>query len=132
MDLLVEEYYDGHELDIELLIQDNQVKFISIWDNVPALEPYCFEQGGICPSVALSKKEHDAIKKLILNWVDRMSFQDACLHFEARCRPSSLYKKPVLDHNQNLIVDQRYFLMPMEVRYLLNGSIFDNNLNFHR
>ena len=43
--VIVEEFYDGHELDIEVLIQDNKVKFIAISDNFPAQPPYFFELG---------------------------------------------------------------------------------------
>ena len=43
--VIIEEFYEGHELDIEILIQKNQVKFIAISDNFPALAPYFFELG---------------------------------------------------------------------------------------
>ena len=45
MDLLCEEYFVGHELDLDILIQDNQIKFMLITDNLEASEPFFFEQG---------------------------------------------------------------------------------------
>ena len=35
----------GNEIDIDILIQDNEVKFMSISDNFPPKEPFFFEQG---------------------------------------------------------------------------------------
>jgi hypothetical protein len=47
MDIQVEEFFEGHEIDIEVLVQDNRAKFFAISDNFPALEPWFFEQGNI-------------------------------------------------------------------------------------
>jgi hypothetical protein len=35
----------GHEIDLEILVQDNKVKFLAISDNTPPIEPYFYEQG---------------------------------------------------------------------------------------
>ena len=45
MNLLIEEYFEGHEIDIEILIQNDQVKFFAISDNFSPLEPTFYEQG---------------------------------------------------------------------------------------
>jgi hypothetical protein len=45
MSLIVEEYISGHEIDIDIILQNNKVKFISISDNTPPIEPYFFEKG---------------------------------------------------------------------------------------
>ena len=45
MNLLVEEYYDGHEIDMDILIQNEKVKFFGVSDNFPAPEPTFYEQG---------------------------------------------------------------------------------------
>jgi hypothetical protein len=51
-----------------------------------------------------------------------MNFQNALLHFEARCRPQSLYKtKAIFDANQN-VIDESYFLMPIEINLRLAGA----------
>jgi hypothetical protein len=47
MDLLIEEYYEGCDIDIDILIQNNEIRFMSISDNFPPIEPWFFEQGKI-------------------------------------------------------------------------------------
>lgn len=121
IDLLVEEYFEGHEIDCDLLIQDNKVKFLAISDNFPPLEPYFFEQGGTVPSLILSKQEQKAIKYLISKWTSQLNIQNACIHFEARCRPESMFKRNNFDINGNLI-DESYFLMPIEVNLRVGGA----------
>jgi hypothetical protein len=121
IDLLVEEYFEGHEIDCDLLIQDNKVKFVSISDNFPPLEPYFIEQGGAVPSFVLSIQEQIAIKHLISKWASQLNIQNACIHFEARCRPESMFKKDNFDINGNLI-DESYFLMPIEVNLRIGGA----------
>lgn len=43
--ILVEEFIFGCEVDLDILIQDNEVKFMAITDNFPAKAPFFFEQG---------------------------------------------------------------------------------------
>jgi len=117
----------GNEIDIDILIQDNEVKFMSISDNFPPKEPFFFEQGKkqphqvqtknrkisnltidfkgcITPSVKLSSAEKSLIRKLIKKWTQLLQFQNGCLHFEALC-----VKKP------NEEADEDSFLMPVEI-----------------
>ena len=35
----------GHEVNIEILVQDNEAKFLAISDDFPPPEPYFYEQG---------------------------------------------------------------------------------------
>jgi hypothetical protein len=53
MDILIEEYYDGYDIDIEVLIQNNKIKFIAISDNFPPIEPWFVEQGKKKPTTTL-------------------------------------------------------------------------------
>ena len=45
INLIVEEFFEGHEIDMDILIQDNVMKFMAISDNLPPLEPWFYEQG---------------------------------------------------------------------------------------
>jgi biotin carboxylase len=70
----------------------------------------------------LSKAEELAIRNLLKKWLVKLDLRHAHMHFEARCRPQSLYnEKPVLDENQNLI-DENYFFMPIEMNLRLGGG----------
>ncbi|CAF0807396.1 unnamed protein product [Brachionus calyciflorus] len=110
LDLVIEEFYDGHEIDIEILIQDNIIKFMAISDNFPAQEPSFYEKGGVCPSIKLTQDQKIIIQKRLGMWLAKLNFQNACLHFEARCKPELISEEK--DH----------FLMPIEINQRLGGA----------
>lgn len=132
MNLLVEEYYEGLEIDMDILIQNDKVKFFGISDNFPAPEPAFYEQGeliliilislilnfyilykkgGLSPSYHLSEEEKQKLKNIVSVWLAKLSLKNALLHFEARCRPESLFKKE----------DNTEFVMPIEINMRLGG-----------
>jgi hypothetical protein len=121
MDLLIEEFYDGHELDIDILVQDNKAVFIGISDNFKPQEPDFFETGIATPSLELTIDEKNVIENLVSEWIPKFNLQNAILHFEAFCRPSNLYPnrqyniaKPFESLNQ--------FFMPIELNLRLGGD----------
>lgn len=149
MDLLVEEFFDGHEIDCEVLIQNNEIQLVIVSDNFPPLEPHFFEQGGVTPSIALTGREHERVQTLLARWIRALGLNNACLHFEARCRPLSLYSTPDstpdsmpdstsdnnqhqrrgcfdLDENANVVMvtddEEEPFLMPIEINLRLAGA----------
>ncbi len=69
----------------------------------------------------MTNQENEAIQSLLTEWISKLNLNNACLHFEARCRPESLYKKRNFDENSNLI-DEKYFLMPIEINLRLAGA----------
>ena len=134
MNLLIEEYIEGHEIDIEILIQNDQVKFFAISDNFSPLEPkfYTFYEqgkhikafyiepkliftifkGGLSPSLELSNKEKQKIQSLVTSWLSKLGFRNALLHFEARCKPESLFKR----------IHDSDFIIPIEINMRLGGA----------
>lgn len=102
-------FIQGHEIDIDMLIKNNKVVFMAISDNFPPMKPYFFEQGCVAPSLRLSMNEQQHIKNLIQDWVRKLNFGNACLHFEAICKNGS-------DLSQN------DYLMPIEINARLAGS----------
>jgi hypothetical protein len=72
------------------------------------------------PSYELSLQEKEAIQSLFKKWIPKLNFQNALLHFEARCRPESIYKVPNFDSNGNLI-DEKNFFMPIEINMRLGA-----------
>ena len=80
-------------------------------------------QGEITPSARLSSDEMKVIEQLLKHWMSKLNFQNACLHFEAKCRPESIYNETVLfDEDFNLIKENN-FLMPIE------GKVFIYQIN---
>ena len=104
------------------MIQNNQANFVAISDNFPPLEPYFFEQGGVTPSLKLSNREQKAIGNLIEKWISKMNFQNAILHFEARCRPESIYGNEKFFDNNDILINEKLFLMPIEINLRLAGA----------
>ncbi len=121
MDLLIEEFYDGHELDIDILVQDNKAVFIGITDNFKPQEPDFYETENTTPSLALTKEEKLAIETIIRNCIPRFNIQNGLLHFEALCRPLTLYPRRIYNLEKPL-VNVREFFMPIEINLRLGGG----------
>jgi len=82
-EILVEEYIDGEEVDIDLLIQNGRVKFLAVSDNAKTREPFFIETDRFTPS-NLPTKEQEDLSCLVDETLDRLGVQDGCLHFEAK------------------------------------------------
>jgi len=106
IDLLVEEYFEGFELDIDVLIQNNEIKFLTISDNFPPTPPNFKENGGISPSIKLSPNHLKIVEKLTTEWLSLMNFQNSILHFEALFNPN---------------MDENTCLMPIEINPRIGG-----------
>jgi hypothetical protein len=136
MDILIEEFYDGHELDINILVQKNKTVFIGISDNFKPSEPYFFEADSTTPSVVLSPNEISLIEKICADWIPKLNIQNALLHFEAFCRPISLYPNREYDVRKPFENIQEFF-MPIEMNlrggggetWSMNLAAYGVNLN---
>ncbi|KAJ1636879.1 ATP-grasp domain-containing protein, partial [Pavlovales sp. CCMP2436] len=47
---MLEEYLDGHEVDVDVVMYDNEAQYCVVVDNGPTIEPYFNETWGLCPS----------------------------------------------------------------------------------
>lgn len=61
--LLLEEYLDGPEVDVDLVLSEGEVVYGAITDNWPTIEPYFNETGSNCPSV-LAREKQDRLMQL--------------------------------------------------------------------
>jgi hypothetical protein len=123
MDLLVEEFYDGEEIDLDILVQDNKVVFVAISDNFPQEEPNFYEKGVITPSTKIPRDEVVLIEKILEKWIPKLNLQNACCNLEAFCRPKHLYPNQGFD--SGLLEDPenvKKFLMPIEVNLRMGGA----------
>jgi carnosine synthase len=83
-DLLLEEYLDGVEFDVDLVLQDGACVFSSVSQNWPTAEPSFQETGLHCPADHNPK----AVKRLVGLAVDtaqRFGFRRGVLHIEGKC-----------------------------------------------
>jgi biotin carboxylase len=83
-DLLLEQYLDGVEFDVDLILQDGQCLFSSVSQNWPTAEPSFQETGLHLPP------DHDkrAVRKLVdlsVQTVQAFGFRRGVLHVEGKC-----------------------------------------------
>ena len=91
-----------------------------ISDNFKPVEPWFLEQGGVYESSQLSSQEIKGIKKFMSDWLRKIGFQNACISFEAKCRPEKIYNEKNFDSDLNLINPD--FFMPIESNLRLVGA----------
>ena len=82
-DLLLEEYLDGPEFDVDIVLSDGQCVFAAISENWPKEEPYFVETGMHSPSSHPVDRQ-DAIGDLCIDTAYALGFRDGVLHAEAK------------------------------------------------
>jgi carnosine synthase len=83
-DLLLEQYLDGVEFDVDLVMQDGSCLFSSVSQNWPTAEPSFQETGLHCPP------DHDrkAVRRLVAHVVETVrsfGLRRGVLHVEGKC-----------------------------------------------
>ncbi|HBE90233.1 MAG: hypothetical protein A3E37_00745 [Candidatus Andersenbacteria bacterium RIFCSPHIGHO2_12_FULL_46_9] len=82
-DILAEEYIDGNEVDVDILLQNGKVKFYSITDNFQTREPFFVETGDAIPSSLPAWEQHKLVE-LAEEVLEKLAIQNGCIHFEAK------------------------------------------------
>jgi biotin carboxylase len=83
-DLLVEEYLDGVEFDVDLVLQDGQCVFSSVSQNWPTAEP-SFQETGLHLPPDHNKKAVAGLVDLSVQTVKAFGFRRGVLHVEGKC-----------------------------------------------
>lgn len=83
-DLLLEEYLDGVEFDIDLVLEDGECVFSSVSQNWPTAEPSFQETGLHCPTDEGSKPVGRLVE-LAVKTVQAFGFSGGVLHVEGKC-----------------------------------------------
>eukprot|EP01097_Dermamoeba_algensis_P008774 TRINITY_DN5967_c0_g2_i2.p1 TRINITY_DN5967_c0_g2~~TRINITY_DN5967_c0_g2_i2.p1 ORF type:complete len:354 (-),score=58.89 TRINITY_DN5967_c0_g2_i2:171-1232(-) len=122
-DFLVEEFFDGDEVDIDMLVQDHELKFACITDNFQAIGDNFMEAGGQIPANLISREEKKALLCMAREF-SKCGLRDGCLHFEARCRKR--------EENQNGRQESIVEVMAIELNLRLGGAeVFSFVLSAH-
>jgi len=82
-DILVEEYIDGDELDIDIVLQNGKVKFYSMTDNYKTDEPFFVETGDSIPSNLPVTRQEQAFE-VAEELLEKLGVQNGIIHFEAK------------------------------------------------
>lgn len=81
--LMLEEYLDGPEVDCDLVMSDGVPVYGAITDNWPTVEPYFNETGSNCPSI-LPRKQQKELLELCVKSVQSMGLRIGVFHVEAK------------------------------------------------
>lgn len=83
-DLLVEEYIDGEEVDMDILVQHGKIKFYSISDNFNKSKNRFFVDSGQAIPSSLPTKEQRSLIAMAEEALEKLNIQNGCIHFEAK------------------------------------------------
>ena len=83
LDLSLEEYLDGPEVDVDIVLHRGECFFAAVVDNGPTREPYFAETWNLCPSLLSSSAQLELIKEA-LDTVRVLGFTDGVFHVEER------------------------------------------------
>lgn len=84
--LLVEEYLEGPEVDVDLLLQRGECAYAQVTDNLPPPEGHFVEVGGRLPS-SLSTAEQKSLIACAQRTLAAVGVLSGCIHFEAKLTP---------------------------------------------
>ncbi|MBI3366214.1 ATP-grasp domain-containing protein [Candidatus Roizmanbacteria bacterium] len=84
LDIFAEEYIDGDEVDIDLLLQNGKIKFYSISDNFNKLKDIFFMDSGQSIPTSLPEKHQEELLEMAEETLERLGIQNGCIHFEAK------------------------------------------------
>lgn len=82
-EMVLEEFYDGDEFDIDILLWDGQACYAKVSDNWACCEPWFQETGTNCPSLYPPEKQAELIK-LSIDTTLALGFRFGCFHAECK------------------------------------------------
>lgn len=62
---MLEEYLDGPEVDVDLILSEGEAVYGAITDNWPTVEPYFNETGSNCPSILPTKQQQELMQMAV-------------------------------------------------------------------
>mmetsp|Transcript_12797 Transcript_12797/g.20912 ORF Transcript_12797/g.20912 Transcript_12797/m.20912 type:complete len:450 (-) Transcript_12797:85-1434(-) len=83
-DFILEQYLDGHEVDVDLLLQNGRVVFSSVMDNLPTNEPDFVNTGSILPSVLSPEKQRELVSLAARTSVEAVGLRWGAVHVEMK------------------------------------------------
>ncbi len=84
LELLVEEYIDGDEVDIDIILQNGKVKFYSIADNFNKNRDKFFVDNGQAIPSGLPQPDQDTLIEMAEEALEKLGIQNGIIHFEAK------------------------------------------------
>lgn len=83
MTVLLEQYLDGPEVDIDVVVSEGEWRYAAVSDNGPTLEPYFNETWAVSPSL-LPLEQQRSLKDLAVKSVEALGFSSGVFHVECK------------------------------------------------
>jgi len=83
LSVLLEQYLDGTEVDVDIVASDGEWQYAAITDNGPTVEPWFNETWGVCPSLLPVEKQRE-LKELAVNSLTALGFDSGVFHVECK------------------------------------------------
>lgn len=83
VEIFVEEYIDGDEVDLDILVQNGKTKFCAISDNGKTKEPFFIETIRMTPSNLPTKNKLELLA-MADEALEKLGVLNGCIHFEAK------------------------------------------------
>jgi carnosine synthase len=81
--LLLEQYLDGTEVDVDVVMSNGEWVYAAVSDNGPTLEPYFNETWAASPSL-LPREQQVALKEMAVGCVKALGFESGVFHVECK------------------------------------------------
>lgn len=83
MSIMMEEYLDGPEVDVDLVMSEGQAVYGAVTDNWPTVEPYFLETGSNSPSILPAYQQRELLD-LAVRTVQCLGFVSGVFHVEGK------------------------------------------------
>ena len=81
--MMLEEYLDGDEVDIDIVMSNGEARYVAVSDNGPTHEPYFTETWGCLPSLLPREKVQD-LRKMAEDSIKAIGFENGIFHVEGK------------------------------------------------
>lgn len=106
-DIMVEEYIDGAEVSVDILLQNGKIKFYSISDNFKDQEPFFVNSGQVIPS-NLPEEDVEQVINMVEKVLEKIGVQNGCIQFEAKITDKGAVP---IEINLCMGADETYFFV---------------------
>jgi len=83
LSMLMEQYLDGPEVDVDVVMSNGEHVYAGVSDNGPTLEPYFNETWAVAPSM-IPKEQQRQLRDLSVSIVKAMGFTSGVFHVEGK------------------------------------------------
>lgn len=91
LDVFVEEFIDGDEVDIDIILQNGKTKFYSISDNYNKGKGIFFIDSGQAVPSGLPSHLQEEIIEMAEMTLEKLGIQNGCIHYEAKYSSKGFY-----------------------------------------